>query len=136
MNQDCLDRQAVEPRKTKNLVLKTTHKLNIKKDDMTLLTRYFQRSIKKVDFLRKVAHPNLILLKKVIIMNATSVEKNYFIKDCPPWENKYKKNNPDKVRQYKKDWVSENRLTHKATDKLVKRTMTGMQTSHWWVRWW
>lgn len=40
LNQDPLDIQTAEPRKIKNLVLKTTHKQDGKDDDMALLTRH------------------------------------------------------------------------------------------------
>lgn len=97
---------------------------------MGLVTICFPRVIKKGGFLRKDSSSK----PKVTYKNNADrcykcSKKDHFIKDCPLWETEWKKNNPKKVKQQKRDWVPRGRLTKKTVDKIVKRALAAIQIS-------
>lgn len=106
LNQDHLDQQHGESRKNENLFLKTTQKQGIKEDDMILVTRRFQRAIKKGRLVKKSSSSK----SKVIKINNTDGcykyrKKYHLVKDYPLWETEWKLNNHENGKQQKRDLV-------------------------------
>lgn len=103
-----------EPRKEKNLVLKTTEKLEIDDDGMDLLTRRFQCIIRKNGLLKKGCTSKAKAPQK---SNNDGCYKccshDHLMRDFPMWDTEWKKNNPNKVKEQKNNRVPGSKMTKK-----------------------
>lgn len=110
--QDC---QMTEHRKEKNLVLKANKKLKLDDDEMALLTCRFKEMISKGGFKMKGSRSKAKDLDKHNTNECYKCgRRNYFIRNCPMWELEWKKNNPGKVKEHKKDRVPDKKMTEES----------------------